>query len=107
MRRGRDAPPELFRDEVLETVLAALDDRFDSHDFIFEMMRRFPREYTHALYECRRAKDPIRMLHAQIGRKLAEMKGRLRKSKMTRSQGVRGLPSANQFWDKIGPEAEE
>ena len=101
MRPGRQYPLELFRDDVLEAVLAALDERFDSHDFIFEMMRRFPREYTNALYECRRAKDPIRTLHAQIGRKLAEMKGRIRKSKMTRSPNARGLPSTNQFWEKI------
>ncbi|MDD3643539.1 MAG: hypothetical protein PHQ19_08775 [Candidatus Krumholzibacteria bacterium] len=96
---------ELFRDDVFETVLDAMDDRFDSHDFIFEMMRQFPRQYTAALYECRRSKDPIRALHAQIGRKLSEMRGRIRKSRMKRSRNVRGLPSANQYWIKTPKES--
>ena len=92
---------ELFRDEVFETILEKLDDKFESHDFIFEMMRRFPREYTVALYECRRAKDPIQTLHAKIGRKLSGMKGRISKTRKKTSRNVRGLPSTNQFWKKI------
>ena len=91
---------ELFRDEVFETILEKLDDEFESHDFIFEMMRRFPREYTKALYECRRSKDPIQTLHQKIGRKLLEFRPRIRKLRLKSSQNVRGLPSANQFWTK-------
>jgi len=41
---------ELFRDRVFESILENISDHFDSHDFIFEMMRHFPREYTNALY---------------------------------------------------------
>ena len=63
---------ELFRDTVFESVLEKMGEQFDSHDFIFEMMRHFPREYTYSLYECRRSKDPIQTLHAKIGRKLLE-----------------------------------
>ena len=91
---------ELFRDEVFETILEKLDDEFESHDFIFEMMRRFPREYTKALYECRRSKDPIQTLHQKIGRKLLEFRPRIRKVRRKSSRNVRGLPSANQFWAK-------
>jgi hypothetical protein len=91
----------LFRDEVFETVIDHLDDRFDSHDFIFEMMRRFPREYTYSLFECRRSKDPIRTLHSKIGRKLLEFTDRIRKVERKSSQNVRGLPSENQHWEKI------
>lgn len=92
---------ELFRDNLFEGVLEHMEDRFDSHDFIFEMMRRFPRQYTHALYECRRSKDPIQTLHAKIGRKLLEFGGRLRKIRRKSSRNVRGLPSANQHWEKV------
>jgi hypothetical protein len=95
---------ELFKDMVFETILDKLDDQFDSHDFIFEMMRRFPREYTKALYECRRSKDPIQTLHAQIGRKLLEFDGRIKKTRRKSSRNVRGLPSENQYWKKIAPE---
>jgi hypothetical protein len=106
-RRGvkrRPAPErELFRDDVFETVIAHLDDRFDSHDFIFEMMRRFPREYTNSLYECRRSKDPIQTLHAKIGRKLLEFGDLIRKAERSSSRNVRGLPSGNQHWEKIKP----
>ena len=81
--RRRSAGPnpreELLRDDVFETIIDHLEDRFDSHDFIFEMMRRFPREYTSSLYECRRSKDPIQTLHAKIGRKLLEFGDRIRK----------------------------
>lgn len=92
---------ELFRDNLFEDILERMEERFDSHDFIFEMMRRFPRQYTHALYECRRSKDPIQTLHAKIGRKLLEYGGRLRKTRRKSSRNVRGLPSANQYWEKV------
>jgi hypothetical protein len=92
---------ELLRDDVFETILDRMEGEFESHDFIFEMMRHFPREYTNSLYECRRAKDPIQTLHAKIGRKLSEMDG-LSKTRKKTSRNVRGLPSTNQFWKKTG-----
>jgi len=92
---------ELFRDDVFETVIDHLEDRFDSHDFIFEMMRRFPREYTYSLFECRRSKDPIQTLHSKIGRKLLEFGDIIRKVERKASQNVRGLPSENQHWEKV------
>ena len=92
---------ELLRDEVFESVLDSMEANFDSHDFIFEMMRHFPREYTHALYECRRAKDPIQTLHAKIGKKLLEFDGRIHKTTRKTSRNVRGLSSRNQYWEKI------
>jgi hypothetical protein len=92
---------DLLKDDVFETILASMESEFESHDFIFEMMRHFPREYTWSLYECRRAKDPIRTLHAKIGRKLSEMKGRIVKTRKKSSRNVRGLTSSNQFWKKI------
>jgi hypothetical protein len=99
----RRPPPEgeLFREDVFETIIEHLEDRFDSHDFIFEMMRRFPREYTSSLYECRRSKDPIQTLHAKIGRKLLEFRDLIRKVERKSSRNVRGLPSDNQHWEKI------
>ena len=97
---------DLLRDNVFETILGRMEDEFESHDFIFEMMRHFPREYTLSLYECRRAKDPIQTLHAKIGRKLSGMKGRISKTRKKTSRNVRGLTSTNQFWKKLdtGPD---
>jgi hypothetical protein len=92
---------ELFRDELFESILDAMNDQFDSHDFIFEMMRHYPREYTRALYECRRSKDPIQTLHAKIGKKLLDFRGRIRKTRRKASRNVRGLPSDNQYWQKM------
>lgn len=92
---------ELFRDDLFESILEKMNDQFDSHDFIFEMMRHYPRQYTHALYECRRAKDPIQTLHAKIGKKLLDFRGRIRKTRRTASRNVRGLPSRNQHWEKV------
>lgn len=91
---------ELFKDDLFESVLDKMDDAFDSHDFIFEMMRHFPRQYTNSLYECRRSKDPIQTLHAKIGRKLLEFDDRIRKSGRKSSRNARGLPSKNQHWEK-------
>jgi hypothetical protein len=92
---------ELFKDELFESILEKMSDQFDSHDFIFEMMRHYPRQYTHALYECRRAKDPIQTLHAKIGKKLLDFRGRIRKTRRRATRNVRGLPSENQFWEKL------
>jgi hypothetical protein len=92
---------DLLKDDVFETILDRMEGEFESHDFIFEMMRHFPREYTSSLYECRRAKDPIQTLHAKIGRKLSDMKGRIVKTRRKTSRNVRGLPSTNQFWRKV------
>ena len=41
---------ELFKDIVFDTIIVSMNDQIYSHDFIFGMMRRFPREYTNALY---------------------------------------------------------
>jgi hypothetical protein len=101
VKRRPNPEGELLRDEVFETIIGHLEDRFDSHDFIFEMMRRYPREYTSSLYECRRSKDPIQTLHAKIGRKLLEFSDLIRKIKRKSSRNVRGLPSDNQHWEKI------
>ena len=98
---------DLLKDDVFETILSRMEDEFESHDFIFEMMRRFPREYTHSLFECRRAKDPIQTLHAKIGRKLSNMKGRIVKTRKKSSRNVRGLTSTNQFWKKLEDGADE
>jgi len=92
---------DLLKDTVFESILDSMEDEFESHDFIFAMMRRFPREYTQSLYECRRAKDPIQTLHAKIGRKLSDMKGRIVKMRKKSSRNVRGLTSSNQFWKKL------
>lgn len=97
---------ELFRDEVFETIIENLGPQFDSHDFIFDMMRHYPREYTKALYECRRSKDPIQSLHAKIGKKLLDFNETIRKVRKKSSRNVRGLPSTNQYWEKIDPGAE-
>lgn len=91
---------ELFVDTLFESILDRMKPKFDSHDFIFEMMRHFPREYTIALYECRRAKDPIRTLHSKIGRKLLGFSGRIKKTSRKASRNTRGLASRNQFWEK-------
>ena len=101
VKRRLNPDEELFRDDVFETIIDHLEDRFDSHDFIFEMMRRFPREYTYSLFECRRSKDPIRTLHSKIGRKILKFSDRIRKVKRKSSQNVRGLPSENQHWEKV------
>jgi hypothetical protein len=103
VRRRGNPEGELFREEVFEQIIDQLGDRFDSHDFIFEMMRRHPREYTFSLYECRRSKDPIQTLHAKIGRKLLEFSDIIRKVDRKSSRNVRGLPSGNQHWEKIKP----
>jgi hypothetical protein len=93
---------DLLKDDLFETVLERMDDEFESHDFIFAIMRYFPREYTHSLYECRRAKDPIQTLHAKIGRKLSGMKDHIGKTRKKASRNVRGLTSTNQYWKKLG-----
>ncbi|MBN1163385.1 MAG: hypothetical protein JXB45_02290 [Candidatus Krumholzibacteriota bacterium] len=95
---------ELFADEVFETILNNMENDFDSHDFIFEMMRHFPRQYTNALYQCRRSKDPIQTLHAKIGRKLLGFEGKIVKTRKKASRNTRGLPSTNQHWKKIESE---
>ena len=92
---------ELFEDDVFQTILKNMPDEFDSHDFIFDMMRHFPRQYTNALYQCRRSKDPIQTLHAKIGRKLLGFEGQIAKTRKKSSRNPRGLPSTNQHWKKV------
>jgi hypothetical protein len=107
IRRRRTPSQPLFRDEVFEQVLDHMPESFDSHDFIFEMMRRFPREYTLSLYEYRRSKDPIQTLHQMIGRKLASFGDRIVKDEHKSSQNVRGLPSENLHWAKLTDKTRE
>jgi len=98
---------ELFKDDLFESILETMNEQFDSHDFIFEMMRHFPREYTNALYECRRSKDPIQTLHAMIGKKLLDFRPRIHKTRRKASRNVRGLHSENQYWRKTQTNSEQ
>ncbi len=91
--------PILVEAQMIE-ILDMLGNEFDSHAFIFAFMRRFPREYTHGLYNYVNSDDPIRQFHAEIG-KMLKSRDDLEALGKISSDNVRGMHSANEKWRKI------
>ena len=60
-------------DQMLNDAIGAMPVTFDSHAIIEALMTARPREYVHDLYEhyLTAQDDPIKELHAAIGRRLA------------------------------------
>ncbi|MBK7078173.1 MAG: hypothetical protein IPH44_38500 [Myxococcales bacterium] len=84
-------------DDILRAVVAELGEEFDSHDVIFSIMRRHPREYATDLYGLVESDDPILSLHASLGRRLLGL-DELTPTKRIKSMNVRGEETENQQW---------
>lgn len=90
---------EILSEDQVTEILETLEHQFDSHAFIFEFMRRFPRIYVQRLYNYVDSNDPIRVFHAEIGKFLKQRSDIIALGK-TSSANVRGLPSVNENWRK-------
>ena len=86
-------------DQMLNDAIGAMPVTFDSHAIIEALMTARPREYVHDLYEhyLTAQDDPIKELHAAIGRRLAGL-GTLTKTRKVLSRNVRGRDTENQEW---------
>lgn len=86
-----------INDDVLTSIALELGDEFDSHDVIFAIMRRRPREYATDLYSFVSSPDPILSLHASIGQRLLGV-DTIEPTKKVKSRNARGDESENQQW---------
>jgi hypothetical protein len=84
-------------DDILQSITSELAEEFDSHDVIFAIMRRHPREYVTDLYGFVSSPDPILSLHASIGQRLLRI-DTLTPTKRVKSRNVRGEENENQQW---------
>ncbi|MCK4575165.1 hypothetical protein KAU34_02015 [candidate division WOR-3 bacterium] len=89
----------ILRDEQVNEILKLLPEKFDSHAFIFEFMKKYPRDYTKELCKYKDSNDPIRIFHAEIG-KLLKRNPNLNALGKNSTINVRGLHSDNEKWHK-------
>lgn len=68
----------------------------DSHAIIASLRARYPAQYLQALSAIS-SKDPVRILHGSIGRRLAG-RPRLARTRRVHSLNVRGRITVNQAW---------
>ena len=86
-------------DAMFLGVLAVLAARFDSHQFIFEFRRMFPREYGMDLGALSSGRDPERTLHSLYAKRLRKFSGLTAVQKVW-SLNVRGGRTRNQGWQQ-------
>ncbi len=83
-----------------DTVNAIQNQRFDSHELIRMLMRRYPKEYVRELHANINADDPIQTTHAQIGRSLLDV-STIRSIGRNLSPNIRGETTECEKWEKI------
>lgn len=96
---------EYLTDDLFASAIRRLPDIFDSHAFIFELMRSHSQLYVRELHRLVNSPNPIEATHGVIGHALGrtsiiEMHGRVR------SRNVRGEMRENQQWKKCTPHAQ-
>jgi len=90
--------------ENFETVIANLDNEFDSHKFIEKYYSTYEKEYVELLYSHIDSTNGIfRAAHAKIGKYLSDKSSLLKIQKVNRedSENIKKHDSENQNWRKI------
>lgn len=88
-------------DNILMASIGRMPRRFDSHKLIYDLMRNYPQQYTQELCGLRRTHDPIRILHSNIAKKIAQQRFNLRRIRKISTRNIRNLHTPNQKWEKL------
>lgn len=86
-------------DQMISQSIERMDQTFDSHALIRDLMRNWPRAYATDL-DASIGDDPIRVLHSAIGTRLLSF-DTIVKTRKVDSPNVRGETTENQEWRKI------
>ncbi len=89
-------------DVIMAAAIGNLEDVFDSHAMIQQIMTNHPHEYIHELYGNITASDPITITDAVIGKSLHRVPGITTHGRV-KSPNIRGQITDNQRWRKILP----
>lgn len=84
---------------IMDRVLDALPQDFDSHHFIRRLIRMYPSNYTRELARYQDNEDPFLALHPQIAQALAR-NSRVRKMGKVDSPNIGGESTSNEAWEK-------
>ena len=88
--------------EILKSLEKELNSKeFDSHNFIFVFMRKYPKVYTQGLCRYNSSDDPIRIFHAEIGKFLKQCTEIESLGEKDSTLNARGLHSKNEKWRRI------
>lgn len=90
--------------ENVKTVIADLDNEFDSHKFIEKYYSTYEKEYVELLYSHIDSTNGIfRATHAKIGKFLSNNSSSLKIQKVNRedSENIKKYDSENQNWRKV------
>ena len=96
----RDLHMEFITDAMIDQIIDQMEPEFDTHDFLQELMRRFPQAYTHELYRFESRPDPFRVLHPLIARALSSSQRLIQQGK-TGSDNIRGRVTPNESWQRL------
>jgi hypothetical protein len=88
---------DVIRDEIIKNITT---EKFDSHEFIRNFIKRYEVEYVQFLHAYQ--KEPFRNVNAQIGKFLSEhqVSLQIKDDGVTKSPNVFGDTSQNERWEK-------
>lgn len=87
--------------EIIQSAIDAMGEKFDSHNIIFWIMKKYPKEYIQELHNdyCNK-ENPFQYFHAKIAKQLKLEVGRIKKGDEVKSINVLGNLSLNKSWRK-------
>jgi hypothetical protein len=90
--------------EQYPSLIAQMDNRFNSHQFILELARQHQKEYIEALYHFRDTDAPFMNLHGVLSRHfnaLPHLVKRVGDSSPAESQDIFGRKQGCALWEKV------
>ena len=94
---------KIFLEKNAENIISNMDEKFDSHKFISQLLKDYEKDYVELLYAHKKAKGIFRTLHAKIGKYLKENAIDLSivKNGKVKSDNIKDYESTNQNWRKL------
>ncbi|MEI6823914.1 MAG: hypothetical protein WCL51_18440 [Bacteroidota bacterium] len=92
-----------FLNSVAIGIIHKMNNEFDSHDFIMQLIKDHERKYVELLYSYKNSSGIFRAFHQQIGIYLSKNANSLSIIKIRQdfSENIKDYDSKNQKWSKI------
>lgn len=92
----------LALEQVFPEVVAAMDDYFDTHDFVLKLAQAHQRLYVQALARYARTDRPFQIVHGEIARRLTRYPKLARKIGDHSSRDIFGQSGSAAVWQRVG-----
>ena len=98
---SKDALQDL--EDVFPKIVRLMPDKFDSHEFILALARKYQKLYAEALFTSKEERLPFNRVHRAIGKRLKRHKDLVEQIDTRTSKNIFGFESKVALWRKVKP----